>query len=471
LVCYPQEVLISTLFGSDNVSGHCDSYGMATPTVTDVSAARLTDSELMRALADRCERRRCDDADIARLSAEIAERSRSSLGSNSLASRMRASGAAALVVTIGRITRVDAARYVTVGSATAAPVSITGQAMEPRYPYLADALATGDIPMDAAAVIISNLDQASPRAHHDDLVVAEAAMAEFARSQPADLVRRFAICCRDRLDSDGIASREEDLVSLRALSFVELASGMSRLTWDLDPLSAATVRGFVDTYINTLHHTGKKSQSLFDFQSDGETDLNALRDIRTRKQMASDGMLELFAHVSNCPTRVSPMPKTTLVVRMTLDSLLTGLGEATVDGVEQPISAGTARRMAAEAGIIPIVMGGPSEILDLGREQRLFTPKQKLAILEIHPTCAACGRPPEWTEVHHIRWYQRDGGRTDIANAIPLCSSDHHAVHDNGWEITMKDGVPWFIPPSAVDIYRTPRRGHSIPRILFPAHA
>ena len=452
---------------------------MATPTVTDASAARLTDTELMRALADRCERRRSDDADIARLSAELAERSRSTLGSNSLASRMRASGAAALVVTIGRITRADAARYVAVGSATAARVSITGEALEPRYPYLADALATGDIPMDAAAVIISNLDQASPRAHHDDLVVAETAMAEFARTEPADLVRRFAICCRDRLDSDGIALREEDLVSHRALSLVELASGMSRLTWDLDPLSAATVRGFVDAHINTLHHTGMKSQSLFGGQADGQTDkqsdeqadLNALRDIRTRKQMASDGILELFAHVSNCPATVSPMPKTTLVVRMTLDSLLSGLGEATVDGVEQPISAGTARRMAAEAGIIPIVMGGPSEILDLGREQRLFTPKQKLAILEIHPTCAACGRPPEWTEVHHIRWYQRDGGRTDIANAIPLCSSDHHAVHDNGWEITMKDGVPWFIPPSAVDVYRTPRRGHSIPRILFPAHA
>lgn len=444
---------------------------MTTPTVTDASAQMLTDSELMRTLADRCESRRSDDADIARLSAEIAERSRSSLGSNSLASRMRASGAAALVVTIGRITRVDAARYVTVGSATAERVSITGEPLEPRYPRLAQALATGDIPMDAAAVIISTLDQVSPNAQHDDVVIAEEAMAEFARTQPADLVRRFAISCRDRLDSDGVEPREDELVARRALSFAELASGMSRLTWDLDPLTAATVRGFIDTYINTLHHTGKKSESLFDCQSDGETDLRALRDNRTRKQMASDGLLELFAHVSNCPNAVSPMPKTTLVVRLTLDSLLTGLGQATVDGVEQPISAGTARRMAAEAGIIPIVMGGPSEILDLGREQRLFTPKQKLAILEIHPTCAACGRPPDWTEVHHIKWYHRDGGRTDIANAIPLCSSDHHAVHDNGWEITMKDGVPWFIPPSDIDIYRTPRRGHSIPRVVFPAQA
>jgi hypothetical protein len=70
--------------------------------------------------------------------------------------------------------------------------------------------------------------------------------------------------------------------------------------------------------------------------------------------------------------------------------------------------------------------------------------------------------------MHHINWYDRDDGLTNLANAIPFCSSHHHSVHDNGWEVAVKNGVPWFIPPSSVDIYRTPRRGRSRPHIELP---
>jgi len=51
--------------------------------------------------------------------------------------------------------------------------------------------------------------------------------------------------------------------------------------------------------------------------------------------------------------------------------------------------------MAAYAGIIPMVTGGPSEVLDQGRLTRLFTPAQKVAIAEPDCGCAfpACSRP------------------------------------------------------------------------------
>ena len=84
------------------------------------------------------------------------------------------------------------------------------------------------------------------------------------------------------------------------------------------------------------------------------------------------------------------------------------------------------------------------------------------------PTCAACDRPPAWSEVHHMNWCDQDGGLTDLANAILLCSSHHHAVCDNGWEVVVKDGVPWFIPPSSLDLHRKPMRGRGQPRIDLP---
>lgn len=445
---------------------------------TNRANSKLTDSELMLALAQQFETRRKTDAGIVRLIAEVTERSRPSLGRHGLAHRMMDSSAVASLIRVGRIGRQEAARFVCVATATSATLSITGETIAPHYPHLAAALDDGTVGVDAAAAIVTNLDQASARAHPGDVAYAEEVTVDFARTAPADLVRRLAIQCRDRLDTDGIEPREEELVRRRKLSITELANGMHRMIWEMDPLTAASVRGYVDGYVDSVFHTGRRDENgdrgdgrgadaIRDRLDNPPTLAEELQDPRAHANMASDALLALFGHVSNCALTVSPLPKITLVVRLTLEDLLSGLGAARLDGIDQPISAGTARRMAAEAGIIPIVMGGPSEVLDLGREQRLFNRKHRLAIGETHSACAGCGRPASWAELHHIDWFVRDGGLTNLKNAIPLCSSDHHAVHANGWEISVRGGVTWFIPPSSVDVYRTPRRGSVLPRVEF----
>ena len=45
-----------------------------------------------------------------------------------------------------------------------------------------------------------------------------------------------------------------------------------------------------------------------------------------------------------------------------------------------PLPVETIRRMACEAGIIPIVLGGDSQPLDVGRERRLATRAQRMAL-------------------------------------------------------------------------------------------
>ena len=57
------------------------------------------------------------------------------------------------------------------------------------------------------------------------------------------------------------------------------------------------------------------------------------------------------------------------------------------------------------AQIISCVLGGDSQILDWGRTKRLFTPMQRLALVERDGGCAMCGAPPGHTKVHHIRWW------------------------------------------------------------------
>jgi hypothetical protein len=49
-------------------------------------------------------------------------------------------------------------------------------------------------------------------------------------------------------------------------------------------------------------------------------------------------------------------------------------------------------------------------------------------------TCAAdgCERPFAWCELHHRRLWSRRG-RTDLADAIPLCHFHHQRIHDTGF--------------------------------------
>ena len=137
----------------------------------------------------------------------------------------------------------------------------------------------------------------------------------------------------------------------------------------------------------------------------------------------------------------------------------TGVGHARIDGIDQPVSAATARRMAADAELIPAVLGGESLPLDLGRAARLFTRAQRLALAERDGGCAACGQNIGYVEAHHINWWHRDTGPTDLANGVMLCSFCHHLVHREEWGIRATASEIWFIPPPHVDPEQVPRLG------------
>ncbi|GAB3250885.1 HNH endonuclease [Arthrobacter pigmenti] len=74
-------------------------------------------------------------------------------------------------------------------------------------------------------------------------------------------------------------------------------------------------------------------------------------------------------------------------------------------------------------------------------------------------TFPGCTMPAPWTEAHHIK-YATDDGETSTDNGCLLCSFHHHLVHKEKWAITVRNGVPWFIPPAYVDPDRRPIRNH-----------
>jgi hypothetical protein len=126
---------------------------------------------------------------------------------------------------------------------------------------------------------------------------------------------------------------------------------------------------------------------------------------------------------------------TTVLVHIDLETLQSEHGVAFIG--DQPISAGEARRLACTAGIIPVVLGGESQVLDLGRTRRLYSRPQRKALGVRQRTCRAegCDIPAAWCEVHHGGNPWSRGGKTDLADGDLLCSFHHHRAHDHRYRL------------------------------------
>ena len=61
-------------------------------------------------------------------------------------------------------------------------------------------------------------------------------------------------------------------------------------------------------------------------------------------------------------------------------------------------------------------------------------------------------------EAHHINFWARDGGETNIADGVLLCKFHHLLLHNNGWEIERVGSEYFLLPPAEVDATRTRRR-------------
>ncbi|HWD62734.1 MAG TPA: DUF222 domain-containing protein [Humibacter sp.] len=410
--------------------------------------------------------RRTVDAALLPVAAEIARQSRRELGGDSLAKKQGFGSAGRMIATTTGTSTGEAVRMVAVGEATAPRVMLSGEVAPPVHPHVAAAVGNGAIGTLAAMAIVSMLDRVQPRTDPASLDAMEARLAEAARGLSIEQLRTLIIRGETLLDPDGVEPREEELRADRGVTIRTERSGAIVFNGRFDPETGAPIVAAVEDLVSGMLRRSEDGTSVAD------------TDPRSIKQMRADALSQLCKHMLGCeasPTGVS----TTVVVRINLEDLQNetgrdlghGAGFGIIDGIDQPVSVATVRRMAANANIIPCVLGGDSEILDWGRAKRLFTPAQKLALTERDGGCTFCGAPPSITEAHHIRWWSRDAGPTDLDNGVLLCTTCHHRIHADGWEIRIggeRDrknsafrtaGEVWFIPPAWLDASRTPRLG------------
>ena len=155
-----------------------------------------------------------------------------------------------------------------------------------------------------------------------------------------------------------------------------------------------------------------------------------------------------------------------VVVTVDYDKLVADAAAAGLIGDGEPLSAGDLRRLCCDAELLPAVLGGPSTVLDVGRDHRLVPTDMRAALVLRDGGCVfpGCHAPPAESEAHHlIPWWK--GGLTALSNLVLLCHHHHGLVEParygirDQWEIRIAtDGLPETTPPRRCDLDRRPIR-------------
>ena len=128
---------------------------------------------------------------------------------------------------------------------------------------------------------------------------------------------------------------------------------------------------------------------------------------------------------------------------------------------DTPIPVAEAIKLACKADILPAVFNTKTQKLWLGRKHRSATEAQRCALIVRDKHCVGCGRTPTWCEAHHIQHWQH-GGQTNLDNLVLVCTSCHHNIHDNNWQVTQNNDGRYDLrpPPTPHSANKTPLGEH-----------
>lgn len=449
----------------------------------EIATAGMGDRELLDGQRAVAELARRVDAVAAALAGEIAYRSRPELGHSGLAQSNGQRTAEGLISHLTGSTSRDARTLVK--TAELLPVAATRPEAKPLPAWKATiggAVRRGGLSAEAAELLISRLGQAlRPDAASDEQQRVESALASAAERLvaeaavlPLEQLATRASRLRDEIDLAGVAAREEQLREKRFLRLTPQLDGSTRISGLLDPESAAIV-------VPVLHAaTSPRRGPRFVEPDATPTPADQVRDERTPEQLALDTFVELLragARVDDGTLLGDRSPAVRVLVshrelQVTPDADGHRPGTAYFEGQQTAVSIATAERFICAGGAIPIAFDDDGRALNLGRTQRLFSEKQRIALAARDGGCLMCDRPPSWCEAHHIDHWHEHHGETNIDDGVLLCRFCHLLVHNRGWRIT-RTGADYHLEKPDDDgiLRRTPlpRRSPALDRMLATA--
>ncbi len=306
-----------------------------------------------------------------------------------------------------------------------------GRALE-QHPDVASALTSGELRSEQARVIAEAVDALPAEVDAPVRELAETALLSRAAQHDARDLKQIGKRILDVVAPEVGESHEAAVLAAeeaRAIAGVELTlvddgEGRCRGRFTVPSHVGAMLKRHLLALANPARHTEAELR-------DESGDWKPLR------RRLGEAFVE---YVERYPTDATPQTagvNATVVVTMTLEQLLAEHSTALLDDGSR-MTAGQARRLACEAGIIPVVLGSTSEPLDLGRLARLFNKAQRIALGLRDGGCTArgCETTASGCHAHHDDPWSR-GGLTDLALGRLLCPRHHRLAHDSRYAMTV----------------------------------
>lgn len=294
-----------------------------------------------------------------------------------------------------------------------------------RFEALSAKVADGSARVSRANLIVRLTQELTPIATPESLQALTDVMTDVVESTGLSDLGKIATEARKRLVGPDDDEDEDDKQAKRRLfRKVGRVAGLSEWQLLLDSEGEAILKAALDPL--SAPRPGADEHGVHQL------------DHRTAATRRADALLEIIGRGVAAPEGTTQTDKAKIVVTVDHEALAGKVCGGGTTGTGEHLSAGTIRRLACDAEIIPMVMGGPSEALDVGQAKRLFTPAQRKAVLLRDRGCSfpGCSMPAGWTDIHHvIHWIF--GGKTDLSNAAALCRRHHVVVHRYGYTATV----------------------------------
>ncbi|WP_137844591.1 HNH endonuclease signature motif containing protein [Microbacterium sp. 2FI] len=303
----------------------------------------------------------------------------------------------------------------------------------------------GEPPVDDGA------ESASDEAREAWTIAAEQLLAE-AATLPVEELRRLARIVRDQLDPTGAEKRFAQQFEGRSFQMYLDADGVPRGRFVFEQEGAAWLRAIKDSALRPRRggprFVGAGEQAAAD-------DLQ--RDPRTNEQLEYDLLMDLLragALASAEDVFGARQPGVRMIVVKDAVGVRDALGRMLAIGHTEDrgdaLPGGVIDRNICANGTREVTVDACGNPLDVGREQRLFTARQRIALAARDGGCTwpGCCVPASYCEAHHCNHWHEHLGRTDIDEGVLLCRFHHLLLHNQGWRIT-RDGQAAFIlhPP------------------------
>jgi hypothetical protein len=298
------------------------------------------------------------------------------------------------------------------GGAAAERVGIARQIEQ--LPQTQEAFARGEVGYQHVAMLArtaENVGSAPVRRHEATLLQAAGTM------DPG----RFANVTKDfehRVDAASVLAEANRTYTRRYLHISEPANGLVRLDGLLDAEGGAIVK----TALNAVVARSKDDE-------------------RTAGQRTHDALVDLCKRAMDAgklPERGGQRPH--LIITTSIDALAGLPGQPAGQMMATAgVPAETIKRQACDAAITRIT--GAAELdAEVSKASRTIPPAIRRALTARDRGCVfpGCGRPPEWTDGHHLRHWTA-GGLTTLENLALLCRRHHRLVHEGGWQLVRQD--------------------------------